>query len=438
MKNKSFVNIIEAVVVIIALIAAFSIIFPSFSYISGWPEAFSVLKARDIILTADRIGNLYQYSYDVSALQNFLDILIPINETGMLSWSEMEGTLKNKIVIACNCTSDQMNNLTSWFNNLKINGRDIDVLQCYTDLEAINPCIRSSDVLLIWKYKDLSSSTYLNTLRTHLTNGNGIVEIMDFDASTTIDDTQKKIFGIGTGGAWGSPTEDIILKPSDASQITYQSYKLFYHLPLPLEAPYSAINNPPTCSRNTTGNFYIRESFYPFWICDGTEVYFDTDGDGVSDTTLNEGDSFSIQGFYFSLKYIEGNDRIRVLFNPNYNFTEFAKEPGLKKIIPIDGDTNRIFMRIDIFSPPPASVVIFNGTFAKTAWLADFSRDWSNVGDDQRNLLISVLLSTSSKRPIGVLLPEIKIGYKTSYINTVNDDMFEVYKFNLGLGHPFD
>jgi len=31
----------------------------------------------------------------------------------------------------------------------------------------------------------------------------------------------------------------------------------------------------------------------------------------------------------------------------------------------------------------------------------------------------------------------VKVGYVTSYLNTKNVDVFEVYRFNLGLGYPF-
>jgi len=31
----------------------------------------------------------------------------------------------------------------------------------------------------------------------------------------------------------------------------------------------------------------------------------------------------------------------------------------------------------------------------------------------------------------------LNLGYRTSYVNTFNKDMFEVYKFSMGLGYPF-
>jgi hypothetical protein len=79
-----------------------------------------------------------------------------------------------------------------------------------------------------------------------------------------------------------------------------------------------------------------------------------------------------------------------------------------------------------------------NGTFGKTAWIADFSRNGLNtVGDDQKQLLNSLILSVSNKKPKELTFGNEKIGYATSYLNVLNYDMFEVYRLNLGVGRPF-
>lgn len=96
-----------------------------------------------------------------------------------------------------------------------------------------------------------------------------------------------------------------------------------------------------------------------------------------------------------------------------------------------DNDANKILLKNG--NQP---VVVLNGTIGKTAWMAIPQ----NVGDDHKELLLSLLLYAANKGPSGVLSPQLRklnIGYLTSYINTKNDDIFEIYKFNLGLGFPF-
>ncbi len=70
-----------------------------------------------------------------------------------------------------------------------------------------------------------------------------------------------------------------------------------------------------------------------------------------------------------------------------------------------------------------------------TAWIADFSED--GFGDDEKMLLISLLLWSSNKQSAGSAVSNLRMGYLTSYVTINNVDMFEVYKFDLGLGSPF-
>jgi hypothetical protein len=343
MKNKSFVTMLEMIMVVIALYIAFNVFFPGFSYKNKWSEALLLQTARDAILTADRIGRLYEYSFNRAALQNFLNDVV--SKESIISWSERDGAIKNQIVIACNCTNQQMVNLNSWMFELKINGRQISTVQCYTNLEFINPCMDSSDVLVIWGEKDLSNPIYYNTLKKYLNGNGGIVEIVDF--SNTLDSVQANIFGLKDGGAWGSPNYDILLKPLTANNVTYQAYKIY-------------------------------------------------------------------------LNGLGGNSSI----------TEFCYHPTTKKIIPSDGDSSKILVRVD--NDPSASCVIFNST--RIAWIADFS---SGFNGNHTKLLASLLFATSNKKEASSSIPIIRTGYLTSYINIKNADMFEVYRFDLGLGYPY-
>jgi hypothetical protein len=79
-----------------------------------------------------------------------------------------------------------------------------------------------------------------------------------------------------------------------------------------------------------------------------------------------------------------------------------------------------------------------NGTFSRTAWIADFSRDGlDKVEDDHRELLLSLILWASNKRSVSMTSSQLKTGFISTYINAFNDDIFEIYKFKLGLGYPY-
>jgi len=79
-----------------------------------------------------------------------------------------------------------------------------------------------------------------------------------------------------------------------------------------------------------------------------------------------------------------------------------------------------------------------NENIGKTAWVANFSRNGlQNVKDDHKQLLISLLLDVSNKKAKELTFGNVTFGRSTSYLDVINYDMFEFYKINLGVGHPF-
>lgn len=436
--------------VILILLVAFSTFFPAFSYKSKWEDTLILSTARDIILTIDRTGNLYNYSFDSKALQNFLDTLIPLNESGLISWSETEGTIKNEVLLACNCTADQIRSISIWVKDLKINGREIKIIPLSTSLDKI----QASDVLLIWGRKELSN--YLEQLQEYLGEGNGIVEIADFRVDSEVDVAQQQIFGLSFVERIRrvADYDQFVRQPDNSTDIIYGPYKYFYHIPLPLLTSPSELSI-PGCqySPSNSGNLTLNQTYYKFWICDENSVWFDTDGDKVYDKKVDVGENFKIEAYDFTLKYIEDNEKIGVSFKPSFRFADFLYttvppgEPdpqgwaygtrGSTHLEPIDGSSDKILIKA-VFSNPPRSfpVVILNSSkVTKTAWMADFTDEL--VGDEHRLLLISLILWTSNKERTGVLFPNLKIGYITPYVNVNNTDMFEVYNLNLGLGFPY-
>ncbi|MDI6798695.1 MAG: hypothetical protein QMD12_01705, partial [Candidatus Aenigmarchaeota archaeon] len=397
---------------------------------------------------------------------------------------ETEGTTKSKVRVACNCTGEEISNITLWLNGIdrkgvKINSRRIDFEVLYTNLDTINP----SDVLLILGNKSLSP--YYNTFKEYIKNENGIVLMADPTIQQVQSDiVYKEIFGLknaSTQQVEPSDYDEFRRKPNNATDVIYTSWKYFYHIPIPLSAsPSEEIPTenlpPPSCSQVSNGSLRIQvcnvsEEMEPcsslFWICD-SRVYFDNDWNGTADTVVQEGESFNIlninnrsENFTFVLSYIE-QERIGVSFRQDYKFDDFIKwnvtylkQPkgkppawapawGLRAQLknytvfaPEDGNLDRILIQAanKTINNEPVPGVILNVTpTTRVAWIANFTEE--GVGDDERLLLISLLLWASNKRAVEI--PQaLRTVHLIPYINVYNRDMFEVYRFNLGLGYPY-
>ena len=437
------------ITVVIILFIAFSIFFPGFVYRSRWNEAYVVLLGRDTILTVDRIGKLYNFSFSANSLQKYLDDTLPTNKTNLIGSSEVDGTIKSQLTIACNCTEQQISALSEFFSGLRFNGREVQVLIPKSNLDVIN---QPADVLLIWGYKNLNP--YAQNIKSFLAGGSGVVEIMDFSDINQVnnDNTQREIFGLQASGITASDelSDKFTRSPSNASDIIYSPYKFFYHIPFPLKTIPNTTSSVPSdipippsnCANFTQGNMTFSKTSFKFWDCVSSagapSVYFDTDANGLADTNLLPDDSFNltnIASYNFTLSYIDGTRKIGVSFRANFTFDDFGNFAGTSvlNVAPRDGDDGKILVRT---SPGNFPVVILNRTsVGRAAWVADFSED--GYGDDEKQLLMSLILWSSNKRAIGILSPNLRAGFLTSYINTANQDMFEVYKFNLGLGFPF-
>ncbi len=430
---KSQVSTTEMILVSILLFIAFTVLFPKFSYKTKWDDAYLVLKGRDILSTVDNIGRVYVYSFSP---QNFeTGFLSKTIQQDIIASSQTEDTAKNEIFVACSCTNNQINYLSSQLSDIRINDRSIKINYCYTDLNKINPCsakITYPDALIIWGYNDLTP--YESNLKDLIDRGNAVIEITDFDNSVDIDATKhKKIFGIDSGTGWAAVDYDTIPKPDNAMEIKYQPYKFFYHAPLPLKAIEEGLKI--GCTKNMTGIFKLWSTNYVFAICDGTTVQFDSESDGrLNSDTFEKGDTFSLIGpigtYSFTLNYVQENG-IDVSFKPAYNFDDFCRIPSKKKIEPSDGEIGRAFIYAVKGVNIRAYCTILNETSGKTAWLPYL--DTSSIGDDHRQLLLSLILSLSNKKP----KEQLDMGTVTSLVNVNNTDIFEVYKFNLGLKHPF-
>ncbi len=440
---KGQIQVIEAITVSIVLIIAFNIMISSSSYQNKWNDALSSLSGRDALLTVERMGKLHEYAFSESKFRTeFLSKPEAIRDN--IIKIEIQGTLKEKVLVACNCTQEQTAYLQNSMLDVKVNNRNVDVDICQTNLITISSCSSTQmfpDVLVIWGYRDFGAN--LANLANLVNNGVGIVEIADIQSSQ-VDITQQRIFGLLWNGQGNFPANpDTFLKPTESSKLPYQSYKLFYHLPYTLTG--TATNTIPIeggiqqCANSvSTGNFKLQGVNNKFWICGTSSVYFDTNGNGNADRIVTVGNTFSIGQSNFKLNYIEDNFKIRVSFKKDYRFNDFVSgDNSHNKLSPMGNDYTKVAISSgywDQANTIPVSVSILNGTEnSRTVWIADFSRSGlANTGDDHKHLISSLILSASDKKS-----DSPGTGQLSSYINTVDNDMFEVYSISLKLTKPF-
>jgi len=453
---KGQISIIEAILSSIALFIAFNMMITTGEYQTKWEESLSSLHGRDILITADRLGKLHDYAFSPSFNTEFLSKIDAVKDSVVKS--ETQGTIKSLVHIACDCTSDQITYLQSILDDVKFNTRGIKGVVCSTSLPTINTCGASTEypnALVIWRYDALTS--HINVLSNFIDADNGLIEITDVPNSkvdglgTDDDEGQKRIFGIKSisEGSF-SGNQDEFIKPINASQLSYQSYKWFYHLPyllkgtvsesIPLEGGIA-----PCTTLAMRGEFKFQDINRRFWICGTTSVYWDTNNNNIADIIVTARNEFPIGGFNFLLNYIDATDKIRVSFKPDYIFDDFiGNVDSQNKLAPIDNDKNKVLLSRGFWDgarEKPVAAIIFNGTENdKTAWVANFARNavdlsqLNNLGDDYEQLLSSLILSISNKKTKETFQ---QTGQITSYINVNNTDILEIYKIELSIGKPF-
>ena len=302
---KGFVSFIELVTAVIILIVAFTILFPPFQYSSKWGEALSLIKGRDIIFSLASSNKMYEYSFNSSLLENFL--IQALNETNFIYSYSIENTIKPEIFIACNCTFEEINEFQRILSGFEINGREINFLLLYSNLDEINDPNKRSDLLLICGNKSLES--YKDEIKKYIERGNGIILIADpslEQVSPAGDEIYREIFGLGNASSQKvliSDFNNFTRNPESVKEIIYYPWKYFYRVAAPLSvSPYFAsipVENlaQPTCSNKANGTFQlwvcnisneIKPCPLKFWVCD-SQLYIDTDWNGTADKVVKEG-----------------------------------------------------------------------------------------------------------------------------------------------------
>jgi hypothetical protein len=404
-------TMLEVVSALVLLFTTFYFIFKPVAFKDNWQAATLSKIGKDLLLSLDFIGKLYNASFSEEVLKDFLGRTSIANESLIISIYP-ERTIKESIIVAANCTQDRIKEFSEWYGTIVFNRRFVNVFFVPSNLTNIP---EYTDLLLICGYTDLSN--YKFNILDYLSKGKGIVEISDL---SIIDDVTKEIFGI-TISLSQSATNDTnvyINKPLNFSSSIYYPYKFFYNIPLTINA--TSIN---TTTGNYIGNFSFRNYTVPFEIDYNLKrVYFRTN----STISVSERNMFSLYGYDFFLSYILSNSSFAISFKKIYNFTDFRGNNNIKLT---DGDEQRIFL-YEGSSQSKVPVAVMNTS--KVAWIADFDRN-NNATHDQKLALLSLILTVSNKTPY---FREPYSAYSLSYLNVENYDIYEVYKVTLRITYP--
>jgi len=442
--RKGIINVIELSIVVITLFISFGVFFPGMSYTNKWDDAYGTLKARDVALTLERTGKLHAYAYDSAQMEGFLTKLF--SGSNMVVWHSVSGGISEKTRVACNCTSAQAAQLNRWMDRTVLNGRNISMEFCRAYLVPSDECLANSDVLLIWGRRHLNSNDEA-ALIDYVSRGGGIVEMMDFGLSSQVEseNVQKNIFGLRWGAlTTGQPTRSEFARtPRGASDIIYQPYKYFHRIPITLNISRNGAAV-AGCTYNPTGNgtLSLKGVSYEFDTCSPASTWMDTDGTGGGDTMMFARQTLPIGGSSVFLSYVNGFNSISLAFQPGYQFGDtLSFVSGSNRVSPLiqprNGDYDRVLVQ-SVFagsSTQPAAIIGSYGS-GKTAWLPEFGKD--ALDDSEKALVMSTLLWTSNKESTSpsAQMEDFGTGYVASYINVQNNDMFEIYELNIGVGYP--
>lgn len=447
---KGQIPILEMISVVVILFVTFGIFFPEIVFSNRWEDANIILKGRDIMLTIDRLDSINNFVADENELKQFLEDVLPERE--LITWTTLDGTVQSSITVACNCTTDQVDQLLDEVSRFKLNNRNLSIDFISSTLSSI----QKSDVLLIWDSPDNRDLTgFKDEIITYLESGNGVISLSD---DPVLNDAYIEIFGVDTclnvGVSCSSPNAELEFPTTvTVEQEIFQTHKLFYHLPIRSSAnsvaestiPIDPASGIPVCEDNAmnsfppTGTFGFKDGVTSqdliFWICrDQLSVYFDTTGGRQANVVVESGEEFSVSGFIFKINYVElfglfGN--VFISIKPDYKFNNFR--PSGLNLYPTDQKTSRILLKDDGRNEP--AIVINKSVSGIVIWAPEFPE--FEFRDDKKILLASMIFAASNKQSRDPFVGNFQVGFSTPYVNIVSQDMFEVYQFNLGLGFPF-
>jgi len=226
---KGIVKILEAIIASIILITTISF-FITVERTTRWDTALFQTKMQDTLSSLDRSGNLELYikNYDKEGLENLIR-----NTTGRTTGFSINiaGISDSEIVIACNCTNSEINDLKTILNITVDNSffyktRRINITINQASIESIS---QESDMLFIFGYENLNS--YQTQINNFLNQDKTIFMFSSLSEIQTNDGIMNETFDLEwNNGLAGSNSGDFYPAQPLPENMSYKTSKYHYSL----------------------------------------------------------------------------------------------------------------------------------------------------------------------------------------------------------------
>ncbi|MBI1971998.1 MAG: hypothetical protein HYS53_01730 [Candidatus Aenigmarchaeota archaeon] len=313
MVKKGYIHTIEMILSVLIVLFALSQFSSLYTRDTPWARNYLSLLSRDVVYTANVLGDDWQNSSFVSSsIGNILFSDAIEYEFGL------RNAIKRSVFVGCFCSAAELAELARHLADFDLNERKIDF--AVSDIAAVQDW-NSLDVIVYGHYQNMEADK--QKLLDFLKNYKGVILLSGVtQAQINSDSVLRDVFGLKwvTDSVTGSSTNGILV-PDHPENASYDIKKYFYGFRSSNNTAAllsdSALNGPISCTNSThEGLVKTRGIAKKFWIIDSSEkpeggaycdyvVYVDENNNNEADADegpLIAGDNFILNGFSMVLK----------------------------------------------------------------------------------------------------------------------------------------
>ncbi|MBI4177021.1 MAG: hypothetical protein HY516_01505 [Candidatus Aenigmarchaeota archaeon] len=320
---KGYIHTVEMILSFLIVLATLTQFSSLYSKEAPWARNYLYLLSKDVVYTANFLGDDWQNSSFVSTTVDKILFSDSIEyEFGL------KNALKREVIAGCFCTPAELANLRARLSELNLNGKKLSFR--VSDMAAVQNW-NSLDVIMYGHYQNMDPDK--QKILDFLAGDKGIVLLSPVtQAQITADSVLRDVFGLKwvTNPVGGGPANGVLV-PTHPQNRSYAIKKYFYGFrsaniaaPLRCEADIDGpcetdLDGPISCTNSThEGSINTRGSVKKFWIMDASGktgggnycdyvVYVDENSNSKADDGEGPhaaGSDFILNGFSMRLKSI--------------------------------------------------------------------------------------------------------------------------------------
>lgn len=318
---KGYIHTVEMILSFLVVLATLTQFSSLYVKDTPWARNYLSLLSRDIVYTANFLGDDWQNSSFVTAtidrilFSDFIEY-----EFGL------KNSLKRDIVVGCFCTPAELANLQARLREFDLNGKKLEFR--VSDMATIQNW-NSLDVIVYGHYQNMDPDK--QKILDFLAGDKGVVVLSPVtQAQISADSVLRDVFGLKwiTNAVSGGPTNNVFVSDRPQNR-SYDTKKYFYGFrsaniasPLRCESDIDGpcdtdLGGPISCTNSThEGSMEARGVVKKFWIIDASEkfndycdyvVYVDENSNNKADDgegPYAAGSGFVLNGFSMLLKNV--------------------------------------------------------------------------------------------------------------------------------------